>query len=315
MKKQTRKKRKTPARRRKKSNKRKFFTPRLFSFLALLGLLFFSMAFAGYVIFFRTAIAHGASVPEEGAEITFEEPYPDIPELPADIPPVLDASLPMVSIIIDDMGYHEKIGKELLALPMNLTFSFLAAAPHTAELEEQAFQTGRIVLLHLPMEPKGKEWDSGPASLLTGQTTAEQKELFEKNLEAVPHAVGVNNHMGSLYTENRAAMDTLMELLHEKGLFFVDSFTTAESKGFIAARAAGLPTAKRHIFLDNVHSQDKVCKQLQKLVARAEEQGWAVGIGHPNEATLEALTNCRDRLMKRVRLVSAHELVMKLNKK
>jgi polysaccharide deacetylase 2 family uncharacterized protein YibQ len=165
------------------------------------------------------------------------------------------------------------------------------------------------------MEPKGKEWDSGPASLLLGQSSAEQKTLFEKNLAAVPHAVGVNNHMGSLYTEDRAAMDTLMELLREQGLFFVDSFTTAESKGFLAARAAGLPAAKRHVFLDNVHSQDKVCEQLQKLVARAEEQGWAIGIGHPNKATLAALTNCRERLMKRVRLVGAHELVMKLNRK
>jgi uncharacterized protein len=315
MKKQTRKKRKTPTRRRKKSTKRKFFTPRLFSFLALFGLLLFSMAFAGYVIFFRTTIANGATVQGDVAEFTFEEPYPDIPELPSDIPPVLDESLPMVAIIIDDMGYHKKIGKELLALPMNLTFSFLAAAPHTAELEEQAFQTGRIVLLHLPMEPKGKEWNSGPVSLLTGQTREEQKVLFEKNLEGVPHAVGVNNHMGSLYTENRVAMDTLMELLREQGLFFVDSFTTAESKGLIAARAAGLPTAKRHVFLDNVHSQDKVCEQLKNLVARAEEQGWAIGIGHPNEATLAALNNCRDRLLKRVRLVGAHELVMTLHKR
>ncbi len=315
MKKQTAKKRKAPVRRRKKSTRWKFFTPRLFSFLALLGLLFFSMAFAGYVIFFRTAIAHGTTLLENGVDITFEEPYPDIPELPSDIPPVLDETLPMVAIIIDDMGYHKQIGKELLALPMNLTFSFLAAAPHTTELEEQAFQTGRIVLLHLPMEPKGKEWDPGPASLMLGQTSEEQKILFEKNLAAVPHAVGVNNHMGSLYTENRAAMDTLMELLREQGLFFVDSFTTAESKGFIAARAAGLPTVKRQIFLDNVHSQDKVCEQLQKLVARAEEQGWAIGIGHPNKATLTALTNCRDRLMKHVRLVGVHELLLKLDKK
>ncbi|MCF8057594.1 MAG: divergent polysaccharide deacetylase family protein [Desulfocapsa sp.] len=315
MKKETSKKRKTPARRRKKSSKRKLFTSKLFSFLALFGFLLFSMAFAGYVIFFRTTIANGATVQEEVADITFEEPYPDIPELPSDIPPVSDASLPMVAIIIDDMGYHKDIGKELLALPMNLTFSFLAAAPHTLELEEQAFQTGRNVLLHLPMQPKGKEWDSGPASLLTGQTREEQKTVFEKNLAAVPHAVGVNNHMGSLYTENRAAMDTLMELLREQDLFFVDSFTTADSKGFIAAREAGLPTVRRHVFLDNVHSQDKVCKQLQQLVARAEKQGWALGIGHPNEATLAALTNCRVRLLERARLVSVQELVGELNKR
>lgn len=270
------------------------------------------MAAAGYVIFFRTTIAHGAEPGQEVAGIIFEEPYSFIPELPADIQPAQDSSLPMVAIIIDDMGYHGKIGSELLALPMNLTFSFLAAAPFTRELEEQAFQAGRIILLHLPMEPKSKEWDPGPGALLLGQDAKQQEILFEQNIQAVPHAVGVNNHMGSLYTEDRAAMDDLMQLLRAQGLFFIDSFTTADSQALAAARAANVPTARRHIFLDNVHSPDRVCKQLEKLVLSAEEKGWAIGIGHPNEATLSALTTCRGKLLERVHLVSVQELLMKL---
>lgn len=285
---------------------------KLFSFLILFGLLLFSMGAAGYVIFFKTTIAHGATNGAKESEVVFEEPYSNIPEHPVDIPPVRDVSLPMVAIIIDDMGYHKKIGNELLELPMNLTFSFLAAAPFTAELEEKAYQAGRCIFLHLPMEPKSKEWDPGPGSLLTGQTKEEQAQFFHQNLQAIPHAVGVNNHMGSLYTENREAMDSLMLLLDAQGLLFVDSFTTSASKGLVAAKAAGIPSARRHIFLDNVHSQDKVCAQLQQLVIHAEEKGWAIGIGHPNDATLAALTNCRGKLLDRVQLVSAQELLIKL---
>lgn len=270
------------------------------------------MGAAGYVIFFKTTIAHGATTEEKKSAVIFEEPYSNIPEHPVDIPPVRDTSLPMVAIIIDDMGYHKKIGNELLELPINLTFSFLAAAPFTTELEEKAFQAGRCILLHLPMEPKGKEWDPGPRALLTGQSKEEQAEIFHQNFQGVPHAVGVNNHMGSLYTENREAMDSLMTLLDAQGLFFVDSFTTSDSKGLLAAKAAAIPSARRHIFLDNVHSQDKVCAQLQQLVTHAEEKGWAIGIGHPNDATLAALTNCSGRLLDRVQLVSAQELLMKL---
>lgn len=307
---------KVPAVRRKKKNKKVSTIPvRLFSFFVLLGLLLFSMGAAGYVIFFRTAIAHGASYEKQDAYPVFEEPYTDIPELPPDIPPVHDSSLPLVAIIIDDMGYHKEIGNKLLALPMNVTFSFLAAAPHTAELEEKAFQAGRVILLHQPMEPKGKEWDPGPGALLLSQSKEEQRRLFYENIQAVPHAVGVNNHMGSLYTENRAAMDDLMQLIREEGLFFVDSFTTAKSQGGAAATAAGVLTARRHIFLDNVHSQDKVCEQLQKLVKSAEENGWAIGIGHPNEATLAALTNCHEELLANTRLVSVQELLVELSKK
>ena len=289
------------------------FTTRLFSFLILFGLLLFSMGAAGYVIFFRTSVAHGAPQPDHEVDIVFEEPYSAIPELHVEPQQAGDSSLPLVAIIIDDMGYHEKIGFELLALPINLTFSFLPSAPFTAELEEQAFQSGRVVLLHLPMEPKSKEWDPGLGALLIGQDRQEQEILFEQNLRAVPHAVGINNHMGSLYTEDRAVMAALMELIHARGLFYVDSFTTAASQGLAAARAANVPAARRHIFLDNIHSPDKVCQQLEKLVLSAEEKGWAIGIGHPNQATLSALTTCRGRLLERVRLVSAQELVMKVN--
>ncbi len=308
-----RKKRKPVVRRKKKNKKKSLLTVRIFSFFILLGLLLFSMGAAGYVIFFRTTLAHGSPLEESNSNIVFEEPYPAIPVFPSDVPPVRDSTLPMVAIIIDDMGYHKEIGARLLALPLNLTFSFLAAAPFTPELEEKAFQAGRVIMLHQPMEPKSKEWDPGSGALFVGQSDEVQKQLFQQNLQAVPHAVGVNNHMGSLYTENRAAMDSLMVAVREQGLFFVDSFTTADSQGLKAAIAAGVPTARRHIFLDNVHSQDKVCKQLKKLVKSAEDNGWAIGIGHPNEATLAALTNCQDSLLKRVHLVSAQELLFRLN--
>ncbi len=305
-------KRKGVVRRRKNAKAKREVPVKLLSFLFLLGMLLFSMGVAGYVIFFQTTVAQGATGEEGTANFVFEEPYANIPELPADIPPVKDSSLPKVAIIIDDMGFNNEIGTQLLELHMNLTFSFLPSAPFTAELEEKAYQAGRCIFLHLPMEPKGKEWDPGPGALLLGQSKVEQKKLFEQNLMAVPHAVGVNNHMGSLYTENREAMENLMKLIGEQGLYFIDSFTSSASKGLLAARAAGIPSARRHIFLDNVHSRDKVCGQLQQLVLHAEKNGWAVGIGHPNEATLEALINCRGKLLDRVQLISAQELIISL---
>jgi hypothetical protein len=75
------KKKRTPIRRRKKSSTGKVFTTRLFSFLFLFGLLLFSMGAAGYVIFFRTSLAHGAPQPDNKVDIVFEEPYSSILEL------------------------------------------------------------------------------------------------------------------------------------------------------------------------------------------------------------------------------------------
>jgi polysaccharide deacetylase 2 family uncharacterized protein YibQ len=216
---------------------------------------------------------------------------------------------PMVAIIIDDMGYHQQIGNQLLALDMNLSFSFLPGAPFTLEQEDRAWQQGRDVMLHMPMEPHDPSWDLGPGGLYLKYSPLQIRATVQENLTAVPHAIGANNHMGSKFTEDAAAMREVLGILKQRGFFFVDSYTTAKSTGLAEAGKMKIPTARRHVFLDNVHEEEKICGQLKQLVALAKENGWAIGIGHPNQATLSALTNCRERLLKNVEIVGVSRLV------
>ncbi len=216
---------------------------------------------------------------------------------------------PRVAIIIDDMGYHGKIGDQLLALNLQLSFSFLPMAPFALEQEEKAYQLGREILVHLPMEASDPKWDPGPGALRTSASAAELTETTKKDLAAVPHATGANNHMGSKFTRNRQAMHTVLTVLKEHGFFFVDSMTTGSSTGMDEAAKMGIKTGRRHIFLDNVQDQDKICAQLKKLTALAVRQGEAIGIGHPHKATYDALAACGEKLLSRVELVPAHELV------
>jgi len=250
--------------------------------------------------------------PAPGPAVIFEEP---------DLPNPLDATLegvsrtdrksglPRVAIIIDDMGYHPDIGRKLLALDMALTFSFLPGAPFTPELEEAAWQKGADILVHMPMQARDPAWNPGPGALYLADSPEQLRQKVRRNLSRVPHAIGCNNHMGSRFTEHADSMRLVLEVLKKRRLFFIDSYTTARSTGMDQARALGVPTARRHVFLDNVHEQEKICRQLEELVALAEKKGWAIGIGHPNQATLTALTGCRDRLRARVRIVPVHELV------
>lgn len=216
---------------------------------------------------------------------------------------------PKIAIIIDDMGYHQQIGQRLLALDMNLTFSFLPGAPFTGEQEGQAWQKGSDILLHMPMEARDPSWNPGPGALYVRFSPEEIRKTTAANLAAVPHAIGSNNHMGSRFTENRAAMHEMLTVLKRYNVFFIDSYTTAQSTGMDEAGKMGIPTARRHVFLDNVHDQEKICKQLEQLVALAKTQGWAIGIGHPNQATLKALTFCRKQLLEKVEVVGVHSLV------
>jgi len=217
--------------------------------------------------------------------------------------------VPRIAIIIDDMGYHQRIGNDLLDLDLNLTYSFLPHGPFTAELAERARQQGHDILVHMPMEARDPVWNPGPGTLYLADPLAIRTRNAEKDLSLVPYAVGVNNHMGSRFTEDREAMHQFLDLLKQRNLFFIDSVTSSQSVGMETARAMGIKTAHRHVFLDNIKTQEDICHQLKLLVHKAAKQGWAIGIGHPNEATLTALTRCRAMLRDQVRIVNIRELV------
>lgn len=218
-------------------------------------------------------------------------------------------AVPRIAIIIDDMGYHHKIGAGLLALDLELTFSFLPWAPFTTELEDLAYQQGRDIMAHLPMEASNKKWDPGPGALFLAAPPRKLVSIIRKDLAQVPHAIGANNHMGSKFTTNRKAMQTVLKEIKKQGLFFIDSFTTSKSKGLREARALGIKAARRHVFLDNVQNRKKICIQLQKLTNLAQKKQQAIGIGHPYQATLDALKSCQEPLLKDVQLVPVHELL------
>jgi polysaccharide deacetylase 2 family uncharacterized protein YibQ len=269
----------------------------------------------------REIVLSQAPCPERrpgNGEMAFEEPavfsqaaadQPSAAETNGCRPVTSGRELPRVAIIIDDMGHHRQLGAALLALEMNLTYSFLPHAPFSREQAEQAREKGHDILVHMPMEALDPAWDPGPGTLYLADPQEELARKVAQNLSFVPFAVGINNHMGSRFTEDEAAMRRFFKLLAGRELLFVDSLTSTASVAMATARAMGFKAARRQVFLDNVQSQEDICRQLNQLVEKAGKQGWAIGIGHPNQATLTALTRCRKMLLEQVRLVGIRELV------
>lgn len=304
--------RKKKATRKKTARKKKtsfIKTGRFFTFLLLLFMLIFSVCAAGYVIFFRAAFALESGAAEH-TDVAFEEPDP-----PGHVvstvrkSTILDSSLPMVAIIFDDIGHDRVLGEQLLSSPMELTYSFLPFAPFTEELEQRAYLAGKTIFLHLPLEPKSKDWDPGPGALMLTDSPEEQMAKLAKCFERVPHAIGINTHMGSLYTEDAEAMQRLMAEVDRRSLLFVDSYTSAASLGLKTAREQGVRSDRRHVFLDNVLDRENICEQLATLVSLAEQQGWGIGIAHPHQVTSEAISTCAGRFRSRVQYVNIDQLL------
>ena len=214
-----------------------------------------------------------------------------------------------LAIIIDDLGYDRSPADALMALSFPLSVSVLPHLPYSADIAEEAYRRGYQVLLHLPMQSDGGERQEA-VELRPGMSSGEVTRVLAEMLDTVPHAVGVNNHQGSLATADAALMKALMPELRERNLLFIDSRTTAATVAYEVARRAGVKAAFRNIFLDDVAAPEAVRQQLDRAAHQAHQQGFAIAIGHPHPVTLQTLQEYVPQLEARgIRLVFASEIV------
>jgi len=232
-----------------------------------------------------------------------------IKEISVAAAPRPSSAAPRLAIIIDDMGRDEAAAAALLKLPYPLTLSVLPDQLHSAEIAGEAHRRGDQVMLHLPMQFEGSSAKAEPVELRLGMPSTEVDRLLAQMLSTVPNVVGVNNHEGSLATANPQLMSELMDALRRRNLFFIDSRTTAATVAFDAAQRAGVRSAFRKVFLDDVETPQAVLQQLELAARDAERNGSAIAIGHPHPSTIAALAEGIPRIKSRVRLVFASTLV------
>lgn len=224
---------------------------------------------------------------------------------------VADVDRPRIALIIDDLGYELEAGRRTVSLPGPVACAVLPATPRGRQLAELAAASGKEVLLHLPLQAQNHRGPADPGALLLDMNRQQFAEVFAENLASVPHAIGVNNHRGSLLTRHPGHMRWLMEELGARGdLFFVDSYTTHRSVALQLAEEAGIPAARRDVFLDAERSVTGIAAEFERLKRRARRYGSAVGIGHPYPETLAYLEEALPALEQEgFRLVSLRELL------
>jgi polysaccharide deacetylase 2 family uncharacterized protein YibQ len=196
---------------------------------------------------------------------------------------------PRAAIIIDDLGNDLLIAGQFVEIPAPLTFAVMPFRPFSKEVAERAALVGREVLVHLPMEAENGA-DFGAQDVL--QVAADRGTILhdvDASLAAIPHAVGVNTHMGSRFTADRDRMQWVLERLKAKGLFFIDSRTSPLSVACEVAASISLPCANRTLFLDDTDDESAITTQLHALTELARTRGDVIAIGHPRPATLAAL--------------------------
>jgi uncharacterized protein len=205
---------------------------------------------------------------------------------------------PKIAIVIDDLGADLARTDRAMALPKEVALSFLPYADASPWLSAEAARKSHEVLLHMPMEAEG-EHNPGPDALTVGLAPAEILRRLDAALARVPGAIGINNHMGSRFTADRTGLVAVAEDLARRHLLFFDSRTTTATQVVPVARAFGVASAGRDVFLDDEETAGAVQTQLAELEARARAQGVAIAIGHPHDVTLQALAQWTSRAQAR----------------
>jgi polysaccharide deacetylase 2 family uncharacterized protein YibQ len=213
--------------------------------------------------------------------------------------------------VIDDLGNDSAAVERIARWPYPVGGAVLPGLPGSARAARRLEEAGKEVLLHLPMEPRGyPEVRPGPGVVLRSQSTEEITRTLQTDLESVPGAVGVSNHMGSAATADSRVMQAVARVLARRGLFFVDSRTTDATVAQEVAQQQRVPAVSRRVFLDDRATPEAIEESFAELLSRARAGGSALALGHPYPATLEVLERELPGLASRgVRLVNVSELV------
>jgi len=224
----------------------------------------------------------------------------DWPKQPAVVPASASSAepAPAIAIVIDDLGSNATRTMQAIALPANVTLSFLPYPARTPELSHRAHLAGHEVIIHVPMQPSGTEY-AGERALTTGLPVEELKQRLDWAMSRVSDYDGINNHMGSRFTTSRADLVPVMRELKGRRLFFLDSRTTAQTQVESLAREMGVLTGRRDVFIDGDRSAAAIRRQLSRLEDFARKNGNVIAIGHPYPETLNVLSEWTNDLKER----------------
>ena len=185
---------------------------------------------------------------------------------------------PRVAIIIDDLGNSKDINK-LDDIEFPFTVSVFPRLKDSTKSGKELNRRGFEVLVHMPMEPINN-MDPGPYAINLDMSERKIIKVLNDNLESVPFAIGINNHMGSRVTQDSRCMRIIMKELKKQGFLFIDSYVINSSICGKISKELDLPVIKRDIFLDNIDNRSYIDKQLKKLMYKALKNGKALAIGH-----------------------------------
>ncbi|MGI0528342.1 divergent polysaccharide deacetylase family protein [Treponema socranskii] len=212
--------------------------------------------------------------PSSAAPVTPAVPASSLP----DIPQAVNGA--KLVFVFDDAGQSLSQLEKFISLPFPITVSVLPKLAHSKACADKVRASGNEVMLHQPMQAVNLNVNPGPGAVTADMQTSSIEALIKENIAEIGPVAGINNHEGSLISEDEMKIGAAMLAAKESGVFFLDSRTTSQTRVPQAAMALGIPYYSRNVFLDNTKDREKIIRELMRGIGIANANGAAIMIGH-----------------------------------
>lgn len=182
--------------------------------------------------------------------------------------------------VFDDAGQNMNHLEKFMNLPFPITVAVLPKLTYSRAAADRIRKAGKEVILHQPMQALNLNVNPGPGAITPDMSLYEIEMLVKENIAEVGSISGMNNHEGSMITEDENRISFVMQTLSDMGLYFLDSRTTSQTRVPQAAMSLGLSYYERNVFIDNTQNISDMVKEIEKGLNIANQKGLAIMIGH-----------------------------------
>jgi uncharacterized protein len=207
---------------------------------------------------------------------------PVIPEKSAGrlppIPPAVNHAC--LVFVFDDAGQNTSQLEKYVTLPFPVTIAVLPGLRYSKTCADRIRASANEVMLHQPMQAVDLKINPGPGAVTPEMQSSQITALVKKNIAEIGPVSGVNNHEGSLISEDEIKIGAVMQAAKESGAFFLDSRTTSQTRVPQASMELGIPYYERNVFLDNSRTRTEIIKEILRGLDIANTKGAVIMIGH-----------------------------------
>jgi polysaccharide deacetylase 2 family uncharacterized protein YibQ len=196
-----------------------------------------------------------------------------------------------VAIVLGGLGLNAELTKRaVMGLPGVITLAYAPYGKHLQRQINRARRAGHEVMLQLPMEPWGyPAVNPGPETLLVSAKPGENLASLHWLMSRAARYVGFVNYAGKRFLTSGEALAPVLHEVKKRGLIFLDNGTASQSLLPSLAQVIGLPAFQAAYKLDESTEEIAIRNQLHRLVARAREKGYAIGVASVFPVTLRVL--------------------------